>query len=44
MFSDKMQGDIWGTFSEKKIVSYEAGNMVCKYSMLVEGRTEFTSV
>jgi len=33
MFSDKKEGDI-----------YEAGNMVCKYSMLIEGRTEFTCI
>jgi len=39
-----MQGDIWGTFFKNKIVSYEAGNMVCEYSMLIEGRTEFTCI
>ena len=44
MFSDKIQGDIWGKFFGNIIVSYEAGNMLCKYSMLIEGRTEFTCI
>jgi hypothetical protein len=39
-----MQGDIWETFLMNKIVSYEAGNTVCKYSMLIEGRNEFTYI
>jgi hypothetical protein len=44
MFTDKMQGDIWGMFFRDIIVSFVAGNMVCKCSVLIEGRTEFTCI